>query len=110
MLNEILRTERKKKGLNQVELAKIFNVSKQTVSNWESGNRTPDTCTIEKLADFFDVSTDYLLGRTADSDTEHTESYSEKTLKAAELFEELNSSQKEVILKTIEEFLSSKEK
>lgn len=110
MLNEILRNERKKKGLNQVELAKIFNVSKQSVSNWESGKRTPDAQTIEQLADFFEVSTDYLLGRTFDGKKESTGKFSEKTLEAAELFEDLKDSQKETILKLIEEFLETKEK
>lgn len=61
---EILREERSQLGLNQVEFAKIFNVTKQTVSNWENGNRTPDTATLSKLADYFEVTVDYLLGRT----------------------------------------------
>lgn len=56
------KEQRLKSGVNQVELAKIFNVSKQTVSNWESGKRKPDTDTIFKLANFFGVTTDYLLG------------------------------------------------
>ncbi|MEF3401964.1 helix-turn-helix transcriptional regulator [Listeria monocytogenes] len=110
MLNEILRNERKKKGLNQVELVKIFNVSKQSVSNWESGKRTPDAQTIEQLADFFEVSTDYLLGRTFEEKKESTGKFSEKTLEAAELFEDLKDSQKETILKLIEELLETKEK
>lgn len=63
MLETILKEERLKKGLTQVDLAKIFNVSKQTVSNWESGKRTPDAETIQTLADFYGVSVDYLLGR-----------------------------------------------
>lgn len=62
MMCDRFKNERLKSGLNQVELAKIFNVSKQTVSNWESGKRKPDTDTIFKLAQFFEVSTDYLLG------------------------------------------------
>lgn len=62
--HEILRKERTNLGLNQVEFAKIFNVTKQTVSNWENGNRNPDSATLSKLADYFGVSVDYLLGRT----------------------------------------------
>ncbi len=61
---EILREERLNLGLNQVEFAKIFNVTKQTVSNWENGNRNPDSATLSKLADYFGVTVDYLLGRT----------------------------------------------
>lgn len=56
------KQERMKTGLNQVEFAKIFNVTKQTVSNWESGKRKPDTEMLSKIAQYFNVSTDYLLG------------------------------------------------
>lgn len=59
-----LREERIKKNLNQPELAKILNVTKQTVSNWENNNRVPDVLTLEKLADLYDCSVDYLLCRT----------------------------------------------
>ena len=68
MLGDNLRNERLKAGLNQVELAKIFNVSKQTVSNWESGNRIPDLKTTEQLADFYKVSIDYLLDKNINKD------------------------------------------
>ncbi|WP_227437344.1 MULTISPECIES: helix-turn-helix domain-containing protein [unclassified Clostridioides] len=62
-LKDRIKEERLKLNLNQVELAKIFNVTKQTVSNWESGNRIPDTLMLTKLADFFNISVDSLLGR-----------------------------------------------
>ena len=64
-LKDRIKNERLTKGLNQPELAKILNVTKQTVSNWENGNRIPDTITLVKLADYFNVTTDYLLCRTA---------------------------------------------
>jgi len=41
-----------------------MNISKQTVSNWENGNRTPDAETLSKLSDLFSVSVDFLLGIT----------------------------------------------
>lgn len=49
---------------NQPELARVLKVSKQTVSNWENGNRTPDADTLLKLSDLFNCSVDYLLGKT----------------------------------------------
>ena len=52
---------RKQKRLNQVELAKQLNVSQQTVGAWETGRAIPGSDTLDILADFFDVSTDYLL-------------------------------------------------
>lgn len=64
IFRERLKKLRISKGLNQNELAQILNVAKQTVSNWENGNRMPDSEMLVKIADFFDVSVDYLLGRT----------------------------------------------
>lgn len=64
MLCDRFKKERMKTGLNQVEFAKIFNVTKQTVSNWESGKRKPDIEMLSKIAQYFDVTTDYLLGNT----------------------------------------------
>lgn len=68
-IKDRIKKERLEKGLNQPELAKVMNISKQTVSHWENGIRIPDTLTLSKLADFFDCSVDYLLGRTDDRDT-----------------------------------------
>ena len=55
---------RKEKGLTQAELGKYFNLSKQTISSYENGGSSPDKDTLQRLADFFSVSVDYLLGRT----------------------------------------------
>lgn len=54
---------RQSKGLNQVQLGENLGVKKQTVSNWENDNIMPSTEMLEKIATFFQVSTDYLLGR-----------------------------------------------
>ena len=59
-----LRELREEKGLYQIHLAKELNVSIKTISNWERGTREPDIATIIKLAKFFEVTTDYLLGVT----------------------------------------------
>jgi transcriptional regulator with XRE-family HTH domain len=64
-LNERIKSERIRIGLLQQELADRLKVSKQTVSHWETGQRTPDALTIRELANIFDVTTDYLLCRTA---------------------------------------------
>lgn len=59
-----IRKLRKEKNLTQKELAKILNVSDRSVGFYETGERDPDTETLNKLANFFNVSIDYLLGRT----------------------------------------------
>lgn len=55
---------RLEKGLYQKELASYLNLSVGTISNYEQGIHHPDLDTICRLADFFDVTTDYLLNRT----------------------------------------------
>ena len=60
----ILTELRKEKEIGQKELAVYLNVSVGTVSNYENDVHSPDLSTLCKLADFFGVTTDYLLGRT----------------------------------------------
>lgn len=60
---EIVYELRKKAGYSQDELAVRCGVSRQSVSKWESGNAYPEIEKIMQLADIFDVSVDYLLGR-----------------------------------------------
>lgn len=64
MLNENIKKLRSARGLNQVEFAKLMGVSKQCVSNWENDNVIPSIDMLLKMATFFNVTTDYILGRT----------------------------------------------
>lgn len=57
-----LKQLRENKGISQSQLASDFGISQGTVGNWESGIREPNFETISKLANFFNVSVDYLLG------------------------------------------------
>ena len=63
-LNENIKKLRVAKNLNQVEFAKLIGVTKQCVSNWENDNVIPSIEMLVNMADLFNVSTDYLLGRT----------------------------------------------
>lgn len=58
---KLLRTEN---NLTQLEFAKILNIANSTLSQYEAGNRVPSDDIKKKIADFFNVSMDYLLGRT----------------------------------------------
>lgn len=62
MLNERIKQLRTERGLSQVDLAKILNVSKQSISNWENDNIQPSIEMLIKLSRVFSVSTDFLLG------------------------------------------------
>ena len=61
---ERLRELRIDKDAGQKEVGAIIGVSDSSIRKYESGERTPGPESIVKLADFFGVSTDYLLGRT----------------------------------------------
>ena len=62
MLNTKIRELRLSYNLSQVDLAKALGVSKQCVSNWENDNIQPSIEMLVKLANFFHVKTDYILG------------------------------------------------
>ncbi len=49
-------------SLTQAELANALSVDQRTVSNWEKGIREPDFESLMKIARYFNVSADYLLG------------------------------------------------
>ncbi len=65
-IGEKILTLRKGRGLSQEQLADALGVSRQAVSKWESEQSTPDIDKIVALADFFGVTTDYLLYKDAD--------------------------------------------
>lgn len=61
-LNENIRQLRLARNLSQVDLAKVLGVTKQSVSNWENNNIQPSIDMLIRLAQFFSVSTDCMLG------------------------------------------------
>ncbi|WP_202709143.1 helix-turn-helix domain-containing protein [Sporosalibacterium faouarense] len=63
--SERLRILRTEQSLKQEELAKILNISRQSVSNYENGARFPsDELLLHRISSYFNVSLDYLLGAT----------------------------------------------
>lgn len=59
-----LKKLREDKGLTQQDLADIVGTTNKAISTWEQGIKVPRQPRVEKLADYFNVTTDYLLGRT----------------------------------------------
>ena len=59
-----LKEIRKSKGISQLKLAMDLNMSQNTISRYETGEREPGINELIKIADYFNVSIDYLLGRT----------------------------------------------
>lgn len=60
---ETLRILRKDKGLSMKELGNILGVAESTISLYENNKREPDQAMLLKIAEYFNVSVDYLLGR-----------------------------------------------
>ena len=68
---ELLAELRQDKGLTQKQLGRVLSVSTGTISNYENGVHYPDLEKLVALADYFQVSTDYLLGRENSARTVH---------------------------------------
>lgn len=62
MLGEKIAEQRKKLGLSQEELAEKLNISQKSISKYEMGNRKPQYKVLVRMAEYFGVTTDYLLG------------------------------------------------
>lgn len=59
-----VRELRDEKGMTQESLAAVFDYTKQAVQQWENGGKIPRNEVLIKLAEYFNVTTDYLLGKT----------------------------------------------
>lgn len=66
---------REARNLKQKDVANALGISFASYSRWESGTVTPKIKDLIRLADYFQVSTDYLLGRSTDSITISLEEY-----------------------------------
>ena len=80
MFSTQLKKLRKSKNLTQTELANILHLSHGAVAMWETNKRQPDNDTLSRLADYFGVSVDYLLGRETPTIPDHTPSEEERRL------------------------------
>lgn len=64
IINEILKKLRKAKGCTQREVADYLEINQVSYARFESGENQPSKKSLVKIADFFNCTTDYLLGRT----------------------------------------------
>ena len=65
-----LKNLRIQNGYTQKEMAENLGTSQPSYQNWEKGTRKPSRITLQKIANFFNVSTDFLLGETDIPDPE----------------------------------------
>lgn len=66
-----LRYLRKQKGISQQQLASACGISQQSVNKYENHSVEPDISTLIRMADFFDTSVDFLIGRNCEDMTEN---------------------------------------
>ena len=88
-LGEKIIELRKKRGLSQEDLAITLGVSRQAVSKWETGESTPDTDKVVALAEYFAVTTDYLLRDIAPADAAPAASTAGGLLRGAPMLQNL---------------------
>lgn len=105
MIGQTVRNLRKQKRISQTELAKILHVSQQTITAWETGKAEPSSSAVSNLADYFNVTTDYLLGRP--ESRQQTISEAIDTAMAND-GKELDQHDKDVIKSIIEAYLDNK--
>ena len=101
MLSKTLKELRKRKDITQAELARILGITQQAVARWERNKSTPDIGTLEQLANYFNVSTDYLLGWVPRKE----EIYNEDEIKIMREYRELNELNRRQISNMISAFL-----
>ena len=88
MIGQTIKDLRRSKKLSQTDFAKIVGVSQTTVTDWETGKAEPSSSAITRIADYFDVSTDYLLGRPEKSNNdENTDKELDEMLDEARSFD-----------------------
>lgn len=88
--------------LNQRDLGKELGVSSGAIGMWETNKRFPDLNMLIKIATYFDVTTDYLLGLSPDSpstqESVHGEQLSEDESKLLNTYRSLGSDEKQIVL------------
>lgn len=95
MFGERLKKLRDSAGVSQQKLADIIGLTQQAIAKWENSKAEPDLATVARLAEYFDCSTDYLLGKTNIRKYPHTiaahhdgDDYTEEELADIEKFKE----------------------
>ena len=63
MFKDRLKELRIERNVSQADLGKIVNMSKMAVSHWENGHSEPSIAQLIAISSFFDVSVDYLIGK-----------------------------------------------
>lgn len=96
MIVERLKSLRNSNKVSQKDFAQALKVSQQTVASWEVGRTEPSNTALKDIADYFNVSTDYLLGR-----DEKAISLSNLQITLLKMFDRLNIEGQDLIMRII---------
>lgn len=98
MIGKILKLLRKAQHLTQEEVAKNINVARSTYTYYEREEREMNFDTLVKLADFYNVSVDYMLGRTINPDFMSSQpTYSPEEIDIIKKYRTLNEIRQEAV-------------
>ena len=99
-----LRGLRTKKGISQQQLADVLGVTQQSINKYENHNVEPDIATLIKIADFFDVTVDALIGHSKKATPQDNISLSASEWKLIHDFRSLSQDEKESIRLVIKNY------
>ncbi|EAE0845528.1 XRE family transcriptional regulator [Listeria monocytogenes] len=100
MFANTLKKLRKNENLTQDQLASKIGITRDTLANYETGRREPDFTTLKNIAEYFNVTTDYLLGK---------EEFDNKDLLAAHIDDDLTEEERIEIEKYLKFIRSQKD-
>ena len=107
MFGNNLKNLRNEAQIIQKNLAAQFNVTQATISSWENGRTAPSFDQLIEIADYFDVSVDYLIGRMS-IDNNYVYSPSKNIADILELLQQTDCNEREVIFRLLKEYLKTK--
>lgn len=99
-----LKELRREKGISQHELASMIGTSQQSVNKYENHNIEPDIATLILLADYFETSVDYLIGRTSHSHMQETDNMSFEEAELIEKYRSLDKREKQCVIMVLDAF------
>lgn len=105
MFGKILRQLRKERGLTQAELASVLHLDASSISKYEKADVSPSAEVLLKAAQYFGVSTDYLLGKTDIKNPPTSEDMSgltPKQMKIIEMMEQMTPEQQDEMVRQAE--------
>ena len=101
-----LKELRNEKGVSQLKLAEHIKISQQAIAKWETEKSTPDPYTLCQLADYFNVTVDYLLGRPSAMLHESLAEYGQKNKELLDLYYQLNSEGKNKLIEYAQDLIN----